>query len=643
MNGMCMLNKMFQPIKIGNVEIKNRMAMSAMGTNFGIDGHLTEQTYRYYEERAKGGFGLIILEATGVVPKGRAFHKFLGVWDDTLIPEYKKLISVVHKHDAKIFHQIYHAGRQADLRGIGLIAQAPTAIPCPKTGALPDELSVDDIHEIVQAWGDAALRCKEAGFDGIEFHGGHGYLIHSFISQYTNKRTDEYGGCFENRLRFVREIMEATRAKVGKDYPVCIRLSIDNSPGSIRVEELKAMAIYMEQVCGFDMVDISSGNRNDGSQSIRPMYEPHGWNVSTAAAVAQVVNIPVMVVGRFNDPYFVESALHTPGIEMIAVGRGAVADPCFPNKAREGKFEQIATCIGCLQGCQGQLYGHNPIRCTVNPSVGFESTDDLTPAPVKKKVVVIGGGPGGMQAARAAALKGHSVELFEAKDVLGGNFLIAAYPPGKGEYASYIAYLKVALADLGVKVHLNHKVTADELIAMKPDSVIVATGGNIARPPIKGIDGANVITAEDALLSRKPIGQKVVVAGGGSVGAETANHLGWLAKDVTVVDMLPKIAAEELPRIRVYLMEMLDKYKVKQLPSTKIIEFNDKGVLANVAGEEKLLEADTIVLAFGYTPDTSLADALNAAGVKAVAIGDAVTVDNATAASRQGYVAGLNA
>lgn len=520
MNGMCMLNKMFQPIKIGNVELKNRMAMSAMGTNFGIDGHLTEQTYRCYEERAKGGFGLITLEATGVVPKGRAFHKFLGVWDDTLIPEYKKLISVVHKHDAKIFHQIYHAGRQADLRGIGLIAQAPTAIPCPKTGALPDELSVEDIHEIVQAWGDAALRCKEAGFDGIEFHGGHGYLIHSFISQYTNKRTDEYGGCFENRMRFVREIMEATRAKVGKDYPVCIRLSIDNSPGSIRVEELKAMAIYMEQVCGFDMVDISSGNRNDGSQSIRPMYEPHGWNVSTAAAVAQVVSIPVMVVGRFNDPYFVESALHTPGIEMIAIGRGAVADPCFPNKAREGKLEQIATCIGCLQGCQGQLYGHNPIRCTVNPSVGFESTDDLTPAPVKKKVVVIGGG---------------------------------------------------------------------------------------------------------------------------SVGAETANHLGWLAKDVTVVDMLPKIAAEELPRIRVYLMEMLDKYKVKQLPSTKIIEFNDKGVLANVAGEEKLLEADTIVLAFGYTPDTSLADALNAAGIKAVAVGDAVTVDNATAASRQGYVAGLNA
>jgi len=651
-----MLDHLFSPCKIGNVEIANRLILSPMITNFSdTNCELTDKSIAYYEARAKGGWGLIISESLGVTPASRAFPYMTSIWDDRFLKQGTRLADTVHKYGSKIFAQMQHCGRQATCTGED--TEAPTAVPCPNApDVVPHELTVDEIHDIVRAFGESAARAKRAGFDGIAVHFGHGYLPSAFMNPFSNHRIDEYGGCFENRMRFPREVIESIRAHVGADFPILIRISIDNAPGGIRNADVMSIAYYIDQFCPVDAIDVSCGTRGDGLGNIRPMYAEHAWGFETTSRVKKLVKVPVVTVGRYNDPFLADTVIASGNIDFVAMARQSLADPEFPNKARAGKFDSIRTCIGCCQGCEGALFGQGdkPISCLVNPSLGHEYCDDLSKVENPKNVVVIGGGPAGMEAARAAALRGNKVTLFEKADRLGGNFLLGSYPPGKGEIATYIRTASCDLVDLNVNVRLNEEATAEKIKALSPDTVIVATGGVAVIPKISGIDGANVVTAEDVLLSRKPVGQKIVVAGGGSVGAETAVFLGMLKKDVTIVEMLPKIAGGELANIRSYLIGLLDRFKVTRYVSTKITKITSDGVcVEQVEGAPgcscknakipSVIDADTVVLAFGYRPQNSLSAELEKAGIKVVTVGDASSVGTALDATRAGYVAGLNA
>lgn len=638
------LKRLFTPGKIGNVEIANRLVVTSMVANYcGEDGVASDLLIDYFEAKAKGGYGLIMSEALIVAPVGKGFAGEAGIWEDGQIPGLKKLTERIHKYDSKIFAQIIHAGRQTlrETNG-GYQPLAPSPIPCPVRKEMPKEMTIEEIKETIAQFGDAALRAKKAGFDGVEIHAGHGYLVAEFISNYSNKRVDEYGGSLINRMRFLMEIITDVRSKVGKDFSVGVRISADESmPGGRNIEDTKAIARILEADCGIDYINVSSGTYGDGGTT-PPMHVGHGWKVNNAAEVKKVVSIPVITVARINDPLIAETVLMSGKADFVAMTRASLADPDMPNKAKAGEFDRIRQCIGCMQGCYDNLQIGKPIRCLVNPTIGYESTDNLSPASASKKVVVIGGGPAGIEAARASALKGHRVELYEKESNLGGQFTLASYSPGKGEFASYIAWADKELKTLGVTMHFNSEINVEKVKKLSPDVVVVATGGKPFLPPIPGIEGPNVVIAKEVLRGTVETGVDVIVAGGGMVGAETAAHLGIQGKKVTIIEMLPAIAIEESPAVRGYLMELLRKYGVQMITNTCIKNINGKGVTASTDGVEKEYAADTVVAAFGYRSDNSMVEELKQNGLNVVEVGDVVKVRKALDAVREGYEAGLN-
>lgn len=637
-----MLNHLFTECKIGSITIPNRLVMSPMITNnTGMDNKPNARVSEYYIERAKGGWGLLIQEAMFVTPKSRAFENTLGMWDDSFIPLYKELLDSVHQYGTKMFAQLHHAGRQADTEMGG---EAPTCIPCPvQPTRLPHELTTEEVKELVSAYGKAAKRVKEAGFDGIEIHAGHGYLINAFMDFFANKRTDEYGGCFRNRVRFAEEIINEIRANVGNDYPLGIRISYNEAPGGLRPTDLKTIAHYLANNTKLDFLDLTVGTRGIAPDTMRPMFHDRAWLVDLASEIKKYVDIPVMTVSRIYDPFMADEIIANGKADFVMMARQTLADPDMPNKVKAGKYDCVRHCIGCLQGCEGNLMVNKSIGCMVNPRTGYEYCDDISKVEEPKHVVIIGGGPAGIEAAHAAAIKGHKVDLYEKEATLGGNFLTAAYPPGKGEFVLYTTWAMNELPELGVTIHYNTELSKEEILALNADKIIVAVGGVVAKPPIPGIDGKNVVTAEDILRGKVAAGLNVVVAGGGSVGAETGLYLGvGKGRNVTVVEMRDQIAGDDNAYVRPYLINELNRFQVKQLVNTKILEFKEDCVKVEQNGVMMDIPCDTIVLAFGYRTNTTLADELKAAGADVVLVGDAKRVSNALAATREGYEAGLH-
>jgi len=562
---------------------------------------------------------------------------------DSQIESHKALTDRIHNYDTKIFCQIYHAGRQSLSVFCGSQPVAPSSIPCPLCREMPRELTVDEIKQIVKDHGDTARRVKEAGFDGVEVHMAHGYLLAEFMSPYSNKRTDEYGGSLQNRLRIVKEVVEDVRSKVGNDFPVIVRLSGDEAiPGGRNMEETRIVVQLLEE-WGVDGIDVTVGvYSHHNFVSIGTMQIPHGIIVKHAEEIKKLVSIPVIVANRINDPLMAEDIIKHGRADFVGMGRGSLADPDLPRKARGGDLESILYCIGCLQGCQGSVVAGGTIGCLVNPAVGRELEIDYSEAPVARRVFVAGGGPGGMSAARAAALKGHTVSLYEKRAQLGGQFRSAAYSPHKGELAGFTSWQIRELDRLGVKSHLNTELTAAMVGAEKPDAVIVATGASPIMPHIPGIDRANVFNAQDVLLGNVETGNNIVIAGGGMVGAETAAHLALQAKKVCVVDMLPEIAADLDPTCTDYLLQLLDEYRVEQITSAKVAEICEEGVLLERRGVLEVRTADTIVIALGSEKDDKLLSQLDGLAAKVVAVGDAISPRKALQAIREGFDAGLN-
>jgi len=639
-----MFKKLFTPMKIGKIEISNRLVVSPMVTDYcNQDGTATERYIAYHEAKAKGGWGLIITEDYAVDPSGKGFSCVAGLWNDSQIAGHTELTRRVHQYRSKIFAQIYHCGRQTASAITGCQPLAPSPVPCPTMQELPKELPVDEIEKIAGQFGDTALRAKKAGFDGVEIHGAHGYLISEFMSPYSNKRTDEYGGHLLNRMRFPLKIVADIRAKCGQDFSVGFRISCDEFvPGGRTIEDTKAMAVLLEDA-GIDVLHVSAGVYASADKIVPASSTPHGWLAGYAEEVKKAVRIPVITVGRINDPFVAESIIASGKADFVAMGRASLADPEFPEKAEAGLFDEIRPCIACNEGCIGILFTDQPIKCVLNPTLGREAEWVIKPVEKAKKVVVIGGGPAGMEAAATAAKAGHQVSLFEKEGRLGGLFYLASVPPNKGEIGNFLEYQIKQLEKFKVKVILNANVTPELIDSEKPDVVINAAGGIPVTPDIPGIAKPNVVNAYDVLAGKVFVGAKAVVIGGGMVGAETANHLANHGKSVTLVEMLPDIATEIQNINRGALLQDLEKGKVRILVDTTVKEVLTDGVLVIKGCDTESIGADTVVVASGSRSDGGLEDMLAGKAYKLVSIGDAVKVGKVVDAIEAGYLAGMNA
>ena len=642
-----MMTKLFTPARIGTCEIPNRLIVPAMVMNLCTeDGMITERYIKYIEEKAKGGWGMVITEDYAVNENAKGYKYIPGLYNDEQIEGNKKLTETIHKYDTKLFCQMYHPGRQSkhDVNG-NVQPIAPSAMKDPFCMDLPREITVDEIHQIVKDFGSTARRAKEAGFDGVEIHAAHGYLISSFLSPFTNKRVDEYGGCFENRTRILDEIYACIRENVGKDFPVQVRISANEYLLGGRTEaDTYELVRHLDEL-GVDAIHISNGMYASPitRQIIAPMYTEHAFNMDTAEQVKKLVSCPVIVTNRINDPKMADTILEMGKADFIGMGRGSLADPHLPNKAKAGEFENIRYCIGCLQGCEAGLLAGTCATCLVNPRVAreYENPMDKTDSP--KKVMVVGGGPAGLIAAETAAKVGHDVTVYEATSHLGGQFRSAAYPPGKGELSTFTSSLRKSLQDLGVPVKMETPVTEELLAAEKPDAVIIATGAKPLMPPIPGLDGANVVTAEDVLLGNVDVNYgPVVVCGGGEVGGETAHYLNQVCPDITLVEMRDDILIDMFPLMKMQLVDYLRECRIKVLTNAKVASVTEDGVhYIDAEGNEQFLPAATVVSAFGYKAYNPLEEAAKKVCDNVQVVGCAVKAGNALTAIREGYEAAL--
>jgi NAD(H)-dependent 7beta-hydroxy-3-oxo-delta4-cholenoic acid oxidoreductase len=583
------LQQLFSPIQIAGMEVRNRIVMAPMGTLWsGDDGGVSQRLIEYYEARARGGVGLITFEVTTIDQKFPYTPNGAGFWDDGQVPVFKKLTDVVHAHGAKLQPQIVHPGPESLSFLTGIQPVGPSATMSLSTKQICRELSVDEIENIIDQFGEAARRAREAGCDGVEFHCAHAYLLAgSFLSPLRNRRIDAYGGSLDGRLKFPLDVIRCMKERAGGDFPITIRISGDEFvPGGRDLEDTRQAAPMLVEA-GADAFHVSAGAFPLANwRVIPPTGTPPGLNRKLSAAIKQVVDVPVMVVGRINDPLVAEDILEKGDADMVVMGRALLADPELPNKAKEGRLEDINPCIGCSQGCLGRIMAVKSLTCVSNPTVGREREMTITPAAEPKRVLVAGGGPGGLEAARVAALRGHEVTLCEKDTKLGGQFNLAAVAPMKQELCKVIKYLSIQGEKAGVRVRLNTEVTPQLVEELKPDVVIVATGGVPLIPDIPGIRGDNVVSAQDVLASKVGVqNADVLVIGGGMVGLEVAEVLANLGDNplvgrtgVTVVEMRENVGMDIAAEARTLLMERLREKGAEIVASTRVVEILPDGV-----------------------------------------------------------------
>ena len=638
--------KMLSSCNIGAVTIPNRFVVPAMVTNFcNEDGTASEEYIAYHEAKARGGWGLIITEDYAVSPAGKGYKCVAGLWEDNQIKGHAKLTERIHKYDAKIFAQVYHCGRQTTSASNGFRKiVAPSSLRCPKTGALPAALSLMEIKEIVKQFGDTAKRVSACGFDGIEIHAGHGYLISEFLSSYSNKRTDLYGGSLINRTRFLREIIEEIHSRVHMQIPVTVRISAHEfMPGGIDIADCAAICMMLEEY-GIKGLHISVGTYGDNA-NVPSMFTSHGWITNYAEEIKKLVSIPIITVGRINDPFIAESIVRSGKADFVAMGRASIADPELPNKFKAYRSESIRYCIACMQGCTGLLHKDKAIRCLVNPLIGTMTTSvGVSPSVErhnKKNVVVIGGGPAGIAAAIAAAKNGHRVTLIEKQGDLGGRFTVAAFPLAKGEFANYITWARGELNRLNVNIILNCDVKDDTILQeLECDYCILACGAVPIILDMDNIDSSNVVLAEDVYKGRC-VGDEIVIVGGGLVGVELALFLGFYNKKVTVLEMASSIAQEATSAINQKVKEHIDEYKIRIMCNTKLCSIGENFVdVVNLeTGLQERLSCNNVCLAVGYKAKQDLYEKIKGKYNVAL-IGDAQIPSNALDAIKAGYQAG---
>lgn len=605
------LSHLFAPITIGTMTARNRLMMPAMSINFGVDdqGFVTDQLIDYFVARARGGAGMLLVGGGGIHPTGVELPDLPKLWQDACIPALRRMVAAVRPFDARFGVQLMHGGRQSyhDQK------VAPSAIPAPAVvKGVPKALTIDEIDELVAAFGDAARRCREAGFDFVEIHGAHGYLINQFMALNSNKREDRYGGGFANRIRFMLEVLADIKTKAGSDYPVGVRINgNDFIRGGWTLEDTLRLAPLLESA-GADYLHVSAGVYGSTELTIPSVYAPQGCFVHLAEAVKKVVSLPVVTVGRIKHAEMADRVIAEGRADVVAMGRALLADPELPNKARHSGAP-IRPCIGCCLGCIHAALQLEPGGCVVNPDVGREYLlKGDGPAAVARTVLVVGGGPAGLAAARMAALRGHRVTLIEAGQALGGLFRLAARAPGRQETGDILDYFKQELDRLQVDVRLETPLTAELLDSLAPDVAVLATGSLPATPIIKGFSGTKmaVYAVVEVMEGELPQGERVIVLGGGQSALMLADFLAEAGKSVVVLNRGRHFAEEMSSNDRFYLRERLSRHGVALLKNVAVEAFLDRGARIRTGGSVETLEnMDALVIAEGMTairPDRRL-------------------------------------
>ncbi len=651
-----MYEKMFSEGKIGRLTLKNRLVMSPMGIGLAeLDGSPSEDMIAYYEARAEGGAGLIIPEITRVNDvHGAGLLRQLSVTKDRHIEPLGRLAAAVHKHGAKIFIQLHHPGREgiSDLIG-GAPVVAPSAIMCKFSKQETRALENSEIKELVQQFVDGAVRVQKAGCDGVELHAAHGYLIDQFLSPYTNKREDEYGGSFENRLRFIAEIIAGIRAKCGPDFPISVRLSVEEfldktgvTEDYIHIQDGVKISMALEKL-GIDVINVSCGIYETGSVCVEPSSFPQGWRHDLIKAVKDHVTIPVIGNSAFREPEIAEKFLEEGVEDFVGLGRAWLADDQWGRKVQEGREKELRKCITCMR-CFESLSEYNaaglPAECAVNPRCARELKYGLPVCDAEgHTAAVIGAGPAGMSAALTLAERGVKVTLIDKSSALGGLVNLAKEPPHKGSMKWLAEYYADAFSRAKVDIRLNTEATPEFIESLKPDAVVIAAGGAAIIPELPGVHGENVFSVEDVLGGKAGLtGKNIILVGAGMTGIETAEYLCAAGNKVTVVDMLNKIAPDGNGTIVADVMGRLKQYKTGFLLEHTLKEIKaDFVVLEEKAtGAEKSVPADAVVLSLGMRPNKELADALKAKGYDTYVIGDAVKVGKIAPATRGGFEIG---
>jgi 2,4-dienoyl-CoA reductase-like NADH-dependent reductase (Old Yellow Enzyme family)/thioredoxin reductase len=593
------LKSLFSPFSIGNLKLENRIVMPPMATNYATsEGFVSDRQIAYYVARARGGVGYITVEHTAIHDHGKASPKMLMVSTDEHAAKIKNLVEAVHAAGGKIVVQINHAGRQTFSKVTGAPIVGPSAIPVSPVMETPHELSAGEIEDLVNMYTRAAERVKKAGADGVEIHMAHGYLICSFLSPFSNKRKDQYGGDIDGRTRFALEVLRSVRQQVGPDFPVICRLSGDEYvEEGLNVNDTRQIARLLEKE-GADALHISACNAASVFLNHPPYYVAEGVFVHLAEAVKSEVDIPVITVGRIRNPVMADQIIQDQKADLVSMGRALLADPHLPEKARQGQFDDIIPCISCNKCIQTLRV--DAVRCSVNPETGNETQMRYSKADRSKKVWVIGGGPGGLKAAEIAALRGHQVKIFERKNQLGGRVRLGANPPKKDVLNEFIDYLVKRVKTLGVTIEMGKAFTPDMLDPASPDAVVVATGASPQFPDWPGIEESDALSVDDVLSDGADIGDKVLVVGGGGTGAEIADYLSEAGKRVTLVEMLEDIASDLIIHLQHYLKQRLNEKGVTIHTSTQVKELG-KGyaMVEDADGVRKLDDFNTIILALG--------------------------------------------
>jgi len=630
---MIKLEKLFQPSKIGSLEIANRIIMTAVTTRY--DFEESNRLSRFYAQRAKGGVGLIITGALQTIyPSRKTGAGRINLYNDNGIPKLKEWVKAIHDNGSRAAAQLatYNywskKGTEGTAESVG-----PSSVVLPREGIHPlyslaeylppdRELTLEEIGMIQEALAAAAYRAREAGFDAIEFQCFGGNLFHRFTNPFLNRRTDQYGGNIENRTRFMTESIANIKKKLGYDFPIICRIAgTDPVPWGMGIEYWQEISAILQKA-GVHALNIYPRWHESREPSVQ-MCVPRNVFVHVAEGIKKVVTIPVITNARINDPRDAEQILASGKADFIGMARPLIADPDLPNKAREGRVDEIRFCTACCL-CYDDIFSDRFMSCAVNPQAGMEMEYTIQRAPKARKVFILGGGPAGMEAARVAASRGHRVTLFEAKDKLGGQLLNGVIAPYKEEWKTTIGYLTAQLEKLKVQVKLNAAPTTEEIEKGNPDVVIIATGAIPHIPDLPGIKGPNVVTAIDVLAGRKQTGQNVVIVGGGSTGCETAEFLAQKGKQVAILEMLPRIGADYGPMNRFVVIDRLVAAGIRLETGVKAEAITKTGVRVIRGGlYPEFFEADSVVLSMGMVSDDAVARTLEGRVSSVFKIGDA--------------------
>ena len=634
------LRILFSPIQIKTMELANRVVLPPMGTNLGNpDGSVSAASLAYLKRMARGGAGLVVTEVCAVHPSGSAINNQLGVYEDRFIPGLKKLVALAHAADSKIALQLHHAGRES----LHLLQQkkavAPSAIRSLVYGLTPREITRDEIQEIIAAFGSAAFRAREAGFDAVEVHGAHGYLLTQFLSVLSNQRSDNYGGSLPNRSRFIREVLQEVRRRVGEDFPISLRISVEECiKDGYTFEDIKPILPDLVRA-GADILHASLGTHGSpgGITSASLEYEP-GFNVWRAKKVKEVADVPVIAVGRFTDPTLADEVISRGEADLVAFGRQYLTDPDFLIKARGGRPEDIRKCIACNQGCIERLIlGEGNIRCAINPETGQETIYPQSPAAVRRNVWVVGAGPGGLTAAYEAARLGHPVTLFEKEEATGGQLRFACKSPFKSAYGEWGTWLTAQAKKIGVKILTGTEVTDRMIEEGNPEAVILATGGEKIVPALPGIALPMVCDAWQILSGEVAPKGHILVMGGGLIGMETADFLCQKGMQVTLVEVLKRSPVLKITSHGHMLHTRLREGKCKLLFNTAVKRIEEGSITIASNGEEQILcPVNQVVIAIGLKPRDDLKKILQARGIPHFVIGDAVQPRRILEATEEG-------